>query len=374
MVCDIWLDGEDAQKIHILEVFKNLAKLNDTRLFAPKPEKTIGITKNIILVPCQTPIFKSAFHQVSLFFFLFYYCLKLSPNVIYSRYSAFTFSPVIVSKIFRVPYVVEVNGLILEEIKVANASKWMKLMAKMSEKLNYKHAKSIVVVTQAIRDSIKDRYNIPDDRIVVIENGANTDLFIPTIEDEVKSGLDGDYNYVGFSGSFNVWHGVEDVVRSAPLVLKKVENTKFLLVGDGKLKGEIIRMVNNLNLTKNFIFIKRISYEEVPKYVKAFDVCVIFKKKEIPGSPLKLWEYMACGKPVIATNSKDFRILKDINAGILVDPERPEEVADAIVTLLGNRELREEMGENGRRYVVENRSWEAVAREVNRVLKEALLK
>jgi glycosyltransferase involved in cell wall biosynthesis len=93
------------------------------------------------------------------------------------------------------------------------------------------------------------------------------------------------------------------------------------------------------------------------------------KKKDIPGSPLKLWEYMACGKPVIATNTEDFKVLEGYNAGILVDPEKPEEVADAITTLLKNKDLREEMGNNGRRYVVENRSWGAVAGEVEKVMR-----
>jgi len=60
------------------------------------------------------------------------------------------------------------------------------------------------------------------------------------------------------------------------------------------------------------------------------------------------------------------------NAGILVDSEKPEEVADAIITLLKNKELRDEMGNNGRTYVVENRSWEAVAREVEKVMKDAV--
>jgi glycosyltransferase involved in cell wall biosynthesis len=147
---------------------------------------------------------------------------------------------------------------------------------------------------------------------------------------------------------------------------------KFLLVGDGPMKEQIVQRVNDLHLTDNFIFIERVPYEEVPKYVNAFDVCVILKKKDIPGSPLKLWEYMACGKPVIATNTEDFKALEKYNAGILVDPEKPEEVADAIISLLKNKELMEEMGKNGRKYVVENRSWEAVARRVEKVMKEAI--
>ena len=372
MACDALLDGKDAQTTHVIELLRNLKRKNKVICFAPKPKNARYDFQEITYIPAlNKPVFLSISCQLSLFFYLIYYCIKARPDAIYTRQSGVSFSPLIISKLFRILYFVEINGLILEEMRIANISKWKVDIAKLSEKLNYKHAKKIVAVTQALKE-LKNIYNIPAEKIVVIENGANTDLFRPINKKDAKRDLDENYNYVGLSGSFAPWHGIEDLVRSAPLILKKVENTKFLLVGDGELKEQTIQMVNNLNLTGNFIFIDRVHYEEVPKYVNAFDVCVILKKKDIPGSPLKLWEYMACGKPVIATNTEDFRVLEEYNAGILVDPEKTEEVADAIITLLKNKELRDEMGKNGRKYVVENRSWERVAREVEKVMKKAV--
>jgi glycosyltransferase involved in cell wall biosynthesis len=375
MACDALLDGKDAQTTHVIELLRNLKRKNKVICFAPKPKNARYDFQEITYIPAlNKPVFLSISCQLSLFFYLIYYCIKARPDAIYTRQSGVSFSPLIISKLFRIPYFVEVNGLIIEEMKIANTSKWKVDIAKLSEKLNYKHAKKIVAVTQALNIELKNIYNIPAEKIVVIENGANTDLFRPINKKDAKRDLDENYNYVGLSGSFAPWHGIEDLVRSAPLILKKVENTKFLLVGDGELKEQTIQMVNNLNLTGNFIFIDRVPYEEVPKYVNAFDVCIILKKKDIPGSPLKLWEYMACGKPVIATNMEDFRVLEEYNAGILVNPEKTEEVADAILTLLKNKELRDEMGKNGRKYVVENRSWERVAREVEKVMKKAASK
>ena len=372
MACDALLDGKDAQTTHVIELLRNLKRKNKVICFAPKPKNARYEFQEITYIPAlNKPVFLSISCQLSLFFYLIYYCIKARPDAIYTRQSGVSFSPLIISKLFRILYFVEINGLILEEMRIANISKWKVDIAKLSEKLNYKHAKKIVAVTQALKE-LKNIYNIPAEKIVVIENGANTDLFRPINKKDAKRDLDENYNYVGLSGSFAPWHGIEDLVRSAPLILKKVENTKFLLVGDGELKEQTIQMVNNLNLTGNFIFIDRVHYEEVPKYVNAFDVCVILKKKDIPGSPLKLWEYMACGKPVVATKTQDFRVLEEYNAGILVDPEKPEEVADAIITLLKNKELRDEMGENGRTYVVENRSWERVAREVEKMMQKTV--
>jgi len=377
MTCNILLDGVDARTIHIMELLRNLAKRNDTICFAPKPKNIKYKFQEIIYIPIlNKPILLSLSYQLALFFYLIYYCTKIKPDVIYTRHGGLPFSQLIIYKIFTIPYIVEINGLAMEEMKLSNTSKLNVCIAKISEKLNYKHAKKIVVVTQAIKEAIKKKYNIPDEKIVVIENGTNTNLFRPIDQKKGRKGLnlDNNYNHIGFSGSFAPWHGLEDLIRSAPLILKEVENTKFILVGDGPMKQQIIQMVNDLNLTNNFIFINRVPYEEVPKYVNIFDVGVILKKKDIPGSPLKLWEYMACGKPVIATNTQDFKALEEYNAGVLVDPEKTEEVADAIITLLKNKKLREEMGKNGRTYVVENRSWEAVAREVEKVMKEAASK
>ena len=375
LLYDILLAENNAPTIHTVELFENLKKIgNKVNIVIPKlrqstTDKRLGM---VFLPMLNIPLMRGVSYQICLFLYYILHQIKhTKPDVIYSRISMLTISPLILSKLFRIPYVVEINGLMIDEMMLCNTSKLIIQISRSVERFNYKHAKKIVAVNQAIKERIKLLYNLSDDKIVVIENGANTDLFKPMNVEKIREelDLDGNCNYVGFSGSFAPWHGIENLVRSAPLVLKEVENTIFLLVGNGPMKEQIVQMVNDLNLTSNFIFIDRIPYEEVPKYVNAFDVCIILKKKDIPGCPLKLYEYMACGKPVIATNTEDFRVLEECNAGILVDSERPEEVADAIITLLKDKELREEMGKNARKYVAENCSWESVARRVEGVCK-----
>lgn len=372
LVCDVLLDGGSAQTNHILELFKNLSDSNEAYLFAPKIKKRLNKNLDIIYVKSVLPLFKPVFYPLSLFFYLSYYCLKQPPDVIYNRHSNLTIPTLIISIIFRISYLVEINGVLIEEMQINNRSKIVILITKLIENINYKFTDKIVAVTQTIKNEIKRIYKVADDRIVVIQNGVNTDLFRLISKDKLKFSLDENYNYVGFSGSFSVWHGLKELVRSAPLILEENPTTKFLLVGDGPMKGDIVRMINDLDLTRHFIFINRVPYEEVPEYVNTFDVCVILKNKKIPGSPLKLWEYLACGKPVIATASQDFEVLEEYNAGVLVDPEKPEEVAAAIIKLLKDEKLRDEMGKNGRKYVVENRSWDTVAREVEKVMNEAI--
>jgi len=139
IVCDILLERRDAPTIHVMEVFKNLARLYNTYLFVPRPKRTINKVQNIIFVPSIVPVFKAAFYQISLIFYLIYHCLKHFPNAIYSRYSSLTFSPLLISKIFQIPYVVEVNGLVIKELEMNGASKLGIKIARLTEKLNYKN-------------------------------------------------------------------------------------------------------------------------------------------------------------------------------------------------------------------------------------------
>ena len=373
VACDIHLDGKDTRANHILELFNNLNELCETYLLVPKPKQIKVTSPNIRYVTWfDIPLLRLIIYQITLFYSIFILCKKSNINVIYARQETFNFSPLIISKLLKIPYFVEINGLLIEEKRLLGINKRLIALTRLSENINYKHATRIISVTQEIKNGIMQRYNIPDEKIVAIENGANTDLFKPIEKNKLNLNLDKNYNYVGYVGSFTRWHGLENVIKSAPLVLKVCKSTKYILVGDGPLKEELFSMVDALNLRNDFIFVGRILHDEVPQYINAFDVCMILKNKDISGSPLKLWEYMACGKPVVATNTKDFKALEKCSGGTLVDPGKHEEVANAIQTLLNDRELSKQMGINARKCVVENHSWKRVAMKVAEVCQEVI--
>ena len=385
MICNCPLDGKNAQTTHVSELFKNLSRLSEVILFAPKPKNNINIRneKNIVFIPTVSiNKFNYLVYEIFLFLFLMYYCLKQKSDVIYVRYSSVLYSYMIISKIFRIPFIIEINGIPSEEFKITRHYKGIftkvasTVFTALSEKLNYKYAKKIVAVSSGIKKYIVKNYNINPFNVSVIQNGANIDLFKPLNQNKIKKemGFDLNCNYIGFCGSFNSWHGLKQLVKSAPLILEKSKNVKFQLIGNGIIKEEICQMVNDFHLSDSFIFINAVPYEEIPKYVNAFDIGVILKEKNISGSPLKLWEYMACGVPVVATNSDDFYLLKKYNGGLIVDSEKPDEIAEAILSLLKNKKLREEMGKNARKYVIKNNSWETVANRVKKVCEDAIKK
>jgi glycosyltransferase involved in cell wall biosynthesis len=295
-----------------------------------------------------------------------------------------------VSKVLKIPVIIEVNGISWEEnlLRTDFISRMLNTLKnifsfdilKIRDKMILNSATKVVVVTERMKEllleeNILKRARIND--IIVINNGVNTEIFKPLDMDknefrkELNLSLSG--YYINFTGNLFRYQGIEYLIKSAPLILEKCPNAKFLIVGDGQMKKELMELTEQTGASDKIIFTGAVPYEEVPKYINASDVCVVPKKPLKSGySPLKLYEYMACGKPVVASNLPGFEILEQNEAGILVEPENSEELAEAIIKLLKDEKVREEMGRNGREYVVKNHSWENVARKVAEVCEEAI--
>jgi glycosyltransferase involved in cell wall biosynthesis len=316
------------------------------------------------------PVLGLIFYQIALFFNLYFYCKKIKADAIYSRQSDFTFIPLIISKYFRIPCFVEVNGLITDEMKMFGASKIRIAFTKLSEKLGYENANKVIAVTKGVKDGIIKLYNVPDEKIVVIGNGANIDLFRPINQDLVKKELklDPDVTYICFVGHLIPWQGIEYLIQAAASILASCPDTNFLIVGDGSMKDKWIRQAQGLGVNNKFIFTGSVPYEKIPLYINASDVCVapFIRKRnmKIGLSPLKIFEYLACEKPIVASNIPNLEFIEQQNVGILVRPEDPEELAQSIIKLVKDKKLREEMGKNGRVYVVKNHNWETIGRRI----------
>jgi len=241
-------------------------------------------------------------------------------------------------------------------------------------KKTLKFSDKIIAVTPGIKANLEKIYNIPGGKIVVVSNGANTSLFKPLKQEICKKelGLDAEISYVSFVGNFAPWQGVEYLVKAAPFILSQFPKCRFLIVGDGIMKNELIKLAGELGVEDRFIFTGVVAYFRVPLYINASDACVapfIFARNAKIGlSPLKLYEYMACGKPVVASDIDGVSdVLEASEGGISVTPENPIALAEAILKLLENPNLRIKMGSKGLRYVTENCSWYNVAKQVDKV-------
>lgn len=370
-------NAKSGSNIHILELLRNLNKYTDIVLFAPGQKSVNRALPGIKYVPVMdNKYLVQPSYEFMLSFYLLYSCIKNRPDVLYLRQNSFPFFPIFLCNILKIPSIVEVNGIVLDELKVdpnsqSFAYRVFSYLALRSENFNYRHCDRIVSVTDKLKDELVRLYSVPESKISVINNGANTDVFKPLNSEQtrVKLQLENSKRYVCFVGNLAAWQGVEFLIHASPLILKKCPDAHFLVVGDGVMKDKLIEITSRLGLSDKFTFTGRILYEQVPLYINASDVCVAPFIKErnskIGLSALKTYEYLACGKPIVASSISGVKdLIESSGAGISVTPEDPEKLATAVVRLLLDEDTRALMGEKGRRYVVENHSWDGVARKI----------
>lgn len=375
IICKINLSGKNAETTHLIEIAENLQRLGqEIIVFAPGIGKYYRRTSlDIKYVPAVkiSRIIQTLTFQFSLFFYLVYYILKVAPEILYLRLGPFTLIPALIAKLFRKRYVVEVNGYFPDDLVFySQASSMALFLSRQIEKINYSFANRIIVVVEGLKKKLKKGYKIEEAKFSVINSGANIGIFRPLDRRIMRRKLNLKENiyYVGFVGNFAPWQGVDCLIEAIPKVTRKIPDIQFLLIGGGILKKQLKEKVIELGMEKFTRFMGYVSYHQVPAYINSFDLCVApFTAKrniEIGCSPLKLYEYLACGRPVIASDIKGVGdLLEKNNCGLAIKPENPDALAKGIIQLIKNKDLRVKMGRNGRRIVESEYNWQNAARK-----------
>jgi len=222
-------------------------------------------------------------------------------------------------------------------------------------------------------------------RVEVVTGAVDTETFKP----DTPSGKNVRVRYalvdspvVGYVGTFQEWHGLDELIRAAAQLIPRIPQLKFLMVGPYYRETEA--RVLAAGIGGSFVFTGPVSYEQVPSFMNASDVLVapynpdkIRSKEQVRrhglGSPLKVFEYMAVGRPVITTDVKPISDpIENGVTGYLVPPGDSDALASAILSVLRDRQGAEEIGAAGRRSVIANYSWGLVAKELVGIFQDVL--
>ena len=371
--------GKNVEGIHIREIVNSLKELgHEVYIISPPGSDPMTITDNEQhkvnkiwdLVSKYFP--QIGFEILELCYnFVGYFRIKkaikeYNINAIYERYAFFTWVGTYIANRKNIPIILEVNEISgIERVR----GQVLVRLAKMIEKRIFKSVNAIVVVSDFLKRQISDKMGINADKIYVMPNAFDPKKFNPNIDgSEVKSKLKLDSKIViGFVGSFVNWSNLDSLIRLFSEISKESQDAHLMLVGDGPMRNILERTVNDKNLDNKVTFTGSVSHANVSKYIANMDICLIPQSNEYR-SPVKLFEYMAMAKPVIAPRLEPIeKIVIHEKNGILFNQSNDNSLKNAIMYLMENDKKRGIIGSLAYETVINNYTWQKNAEKILKI-------
>jgi glycosyltransferase involved in cell wall biosynthesis len=276
-------------------------------------------------------------------------------DFIYERYAFFMSAGVRLAQKYQIPIIVEVNEIaghkrVRKQTFVGQARK--------RELFVFQKAAAIIVVSEFLREEIS-RLGVDPGKIHVIPNGVDEKEFCPqTVEtqDRQTLGIGERTVALGFIGWFVGWHNLELLVDVFG-ELAANRDVALVLIGDGALKEKLLAIAQARGVADKLIFTGAVPYREIPAYIAALDICVIPGSNEFR-SPIKLFEYMAMAKPVVAPRYPPIEaiITQDVD-GLLFEANNRESLKMILAEAMADPEKRHRLGVAARQNIMDRHTW-----------------
>lgn len=282
------------------------------------------------------------------------------------------------ASIRHIPFVFEVRDLWPESLTAVglggNGSLLHRLISGIVKFL-YERADRIVVVTDAFKPHLIQHWRLPAEKIDVVENGVETDLFRPAEPEAnvvLRKQLDLEGRFVvSYVGTMGMAHGLETLLDAAAKLQSENPEVLFLVIGEGAEKQRIKALAESRGLT-SVRFLDQQAREKIPAFISASDCClVLLKKNDVFKTviPTKMLEFMSCARPVIlAVEGQAQHILEEAYGGLAIEPENADALAGVVRRLASDAEMARNLGENGRAYILRKFSRASTAQKYLRVL------
>ncbi|MHB8656955.1 MAG: glycosyltransferase family 4 protein [Solirubrobacteraceae bacterium] len=278
---------------------------------------------------------------------------------VYQRYSLNNLAGVILSRRWRIPLVLEANGSEAKWRQDFGTLKYSKL-AYACERLILGRAAIVSAVSQNAAEDLMAAGG-PPERIRVVPNGVAVQRFAGARPMPLPAELNGCF-VVCFVGLFYPWHGVRFLAEAFGLLHERHSDARLLLVGDGEELPVVKAVLERHQALGATHFTGLVARADAPRYMAAADVLVSPHADihRFIGSPIKLFEYMAAGKPIVATTVGQIpEMLTDEKTALLVAPEDPQAMASAFERLREDVDLRQRLGGAAQAEARTTHSWDA---------------
>ncbi|MEQ1795156.1 MAG: glycosyltransferase family 4 protein [Nitrospira sp.] len=337
---------------------------DEVTVFAPRYRSAFMPRRSQVVPIPMLPgsVIRPISYAVLAFFSGLWRGFRKRPTVVYYRWME-SFHPLLLARIFGATCICEVNG---EPVPPWGASGWRGRLTHALASFALRRCDRVVVLTEGLRHLVQTEYGVSAARVALLPSGSDLALFHPQerIRCVQEAGLDSACKYIGFVGSFYRYQGLATLLEAFELLHDRRSSVRLLMVGDGEDAAVLREQADRRGLSRWITWTGRVPYERVPMLIGAMDVCVApFCGDRGETSPVKIFDYLACGKPVVASAIPSVTALfAESNGVVLVEPDRAEPLADAMRTLLDRPDESCRLGGDGRVFVEKRFGWDTIVR------------
>ena len=298
------------------------------------------------------------------------------PDFIYERASLFGIAGAALAREWNVPFLVELNAPLVEEQSLYRGG-GLAALAMQAEEHTLTRADAVFTVSEALREHALI-VGVHAERAHVLPNGVDPTLFQPGPRDEALRArlalTEGPV--LGFVGGLRPWHGVEVLPELLAQLAGKYSGTRLVIVGDGQLRDALEQGFRERGVLERVVFMGNLPHEQIPGVIRLFDVGLApypALDHAFYFSPLKVFEYMACGVAVVVSNCGQLaELVRDGANGLLVPPGDLEAMVAACDRLLGDENFRHQLGHTAAAEVRSRYTWNENAARVLAVARDLM--
>ena len=298
-------------------------------------------------------------------------------DLIHERFNLLALGGAWASKKLGIPFVLEVNADLLEQRRFKGIQErgLRRLFAIWATRVCFKTAAHIICISPRLSQHLHTNWNIDESKLTALPCAADVEAFKPNYNSETvrKSlGLTSE-PVVMWVGGFYPWHDMSLLLESFALVLRQRPDARLVLVGDGQTRLSVADTVMKAGMGHAVIMTGKIAHSQVPEMLSIADVAVVPSTPLTAGlggtgTPLKLFEYMAAGKAVVATALNEAaEVIQDDQDGLLVQPGDVNKFAEATLKLINDPKERGRLGQNARDQAVKQYSWENYTKKLEEI-------
>jgi len=365
--------GRKGCSIHVQEVLRGMARLGaEIDLFATHSEGAppAGLTDVHVRPLAPPPKGDLAFREQQ--------CLGANASLhaalqsagpfdlVYERYSIWSFAGMDYARATATPGFLEVNAPLIDE-QAEHRGLVDRAGAERAAERAFEAATALIAVSDEVAEYL-ERFPAARGKTHVVPNGVNPGRFPPDLKATCPAPT-GTFT-VGFVGSMKPWHGLDQLLEAFALFERRLPGNRLLMVGDGVGRAQLATVAEARGLGKAVQFTGAVPAAEVPGFLASMDVGVAPypQQEDFYFSPLKVYEYMAAGLPVVASRIGQLKkLIEPERTGLLVPPGDVQALATALERIRSEPDLRHRLGQTARAKVLRDHTWDGAVEAILRL-------